>query len=454
VTAAAQRTVGRPRQPQIFDESQQRHVKKGRTMNTPIPRRSQQLLGLVCAAIAIAVAACSANGTGPSTNSTLPQGAHRPPASTPTPPPYSWTFQPVNYTNGGNNTRITGLNDDESPGPTIVGVNGATHGTNSSFTVPYPYATGFNTQNNFGANGTYIATVNNEAHYYEGGTEFSPPASSPLACTTCAVVYDTYGTGTGYGRSSDCNGQPCEWTFLQDPNQGTQSCAVTEGQSVGDAEILVGYYETGASNCQTQAFESYYVNGTGEKFVDFNVPGAAQNSTEALGTNPEGDVVGIGSFAGSIGGWFYQDGMYCTGLAFPSAVSTYPLAINWQDNVVGYYTGSDGVPHGFLLVNPGADQNKQTWEQVTDTDSSVPNNYTVVTGVNNHHQITGYFKNSSGQYQGFVGMCITQNCGNGVPSKSQISEARRRAIRDLIARRPEAASSGCSVASDKRRERK
>jgi hypothetical protein len=444
-------------------------------MNYPIPARSRRnLTALTLAAIAIAVAACSGSGT---TTSTNPPLARRAGASV----PYTWNFETVDNTSQGkNNSRITGINNVEW----IVGLNGTDHADYSSWTSVPATTSGYNYEsfklgNNYptaSADGTYISAITNEAEDYEAGTEFVTPSSGPLTCKICAIVYDAYGNasggGTGYGAPGGCGNasQTCTWTLLQDSNEGRDSCAVTEGEGIGDPEILVGYYETGSSSCGTQAFESYYSYATGETFVNFNVPGAGAHTTEATGTNGEGDVVGTAQLAGSslITGWYYIDAQYCTGLSFPkSNVNTYPLGLNWQDQIVGYYEGSDSVPHGFLLTDPTDAQNSQNWEEVTFTNSTggtPPNNNTVVTGINTHHTITGWYTDSSGDYHGFVGICnggskggsccSTTTCTttDGAPTEAQVHLRGIQAIRDLLARRPENAQATCTPSARMRRE--
>jgi hypothetical protein len=441
----------------------QTSYKKDGYMINPIPAWSRRnLAAIIVAAAAVAGAACS--GTGTNTPTGLPSIRNGDSSSV----PYTWTFIPVNYTSGGNNSRVTGINNVSW----IVGLNGTTHADYSSWTSEPP-STDYDYDSfklrdypTSSANGTYLSAVNNEAMTYAAGTEFAPLTTVPLKCTTCAITYDGYGSGIGYGSPGGCGSAspptPCLWTLLQDTKEGTHSCAVTEGESVGDPEILVGYYETGASNCGTQAFEAYYSYATGETFVDFNVPGAQSNTTVATGTNNEGDTVGTAQFGGSaaspVSGWYYIDGEYCTDLQYPATkkVSTYPLAINWQDQIAGYYEGSDGIKHGFLLLNPKAPTTKQNWQEVTyHTGPSYypPNNNTVVAGINETHAIAGWYTDSGGKYHGFVGTCNggSKGCGDDSPTESQRLLAARRAVRDLLARRPETAQSGCSPSDGMRR---
>ena len=268
----------------------------------------QNLTMLVFAAIAVTVSACSSGGTIPSATQPLPN-LNADKRSTPS--PYSFTFQTVDYTEGGKDTRVTEIDE---RGNVIVGLNGTTQSTYSSWVAhsPDPSSTGyqeFRSRNYPGAASTYMAALSNA--FYQAGTVFSPPGS--LTCTACGVVYYGKGKGTGYG-SGGCGGAPCQWTFIQDPNEGTGSCAVTEVLGLSGLNIVVGYYQIGASSCGSQAFEAYF-NANGEYYADFDVPRADPNTTEATGVNELEDVVGTAQFGGVTKGWLYVDSVYCGGLA-------------------------------------------------------------------------------------------------------------------------------------------
>jgi hypothetical protein len=347
------------------------------------------------------VSACSGNGTIASSNQALPMVKRGQPS---TPPPYTFTFQPVDHTQGGSDTRLTAI--DERPSE-VVGLNGTNSSNYNSWTAhtPFPSSTAyreFRTKNYPGATSTYMSAMTSD--FYQAGTVFSPPPNSNLSCTTCGVVHYNQGSGTGY--NSGCGITGCLWTFIQDPSEGTGSCAVTEVLGLANTGLVVGYYKQGKSSCGTQAFEATY-GITGSVFVDFDVPGADPNTTQATGVNEKGQTVGTAEFNGAPEGWYYDDALYATKLAVPDSTGTYPMGVNWQGEVVGYYTDEQQNTHGFLLVNPEAPPSGQIWETV---DEPRADSYTVVSHINTHHYITGWYKDANGHLHGFVGTCVSSNC--------------------------------------------
>jgi len=427
-------------------------------MMHPIPAWSRRnLAAMVFAALVVTVGACSGSGTTTSSIQALPKGPGHG-TSTPTPSP-TWTFLTVDNTAGGNNSRVTGL-DDASPAPHLVGLNGTTHTDYSSWTAPSPYNS-FNPGDNYpspNSNGTYISSIADSNTNFEAGTVFSPPPNSKLNCTTCGITYYADGSGTSYGGTPPPSGcgntnNPCKWTFIQDPNEGTGSCAVTEALGLGDSKIAVGYYET--ASCGLQAFEAYYFPSTGEKFVDFSVPGAASNSTEATGINGLGDVTGFATFGSTTAGWFYSDGLYCTGLMVPNSAYTYPTSINWSDDIAGYYQDkSDSHVHGFLLYKVTSPSNL-VWVNPID-DPNANHIYTVVSGVNTHRALTGWYKDtgSATHLHGFVATCLS-DCGTS-PSERERRLGIKHSISAFIAtrRRPSTAPQPTCTQSPSMKRRK
>lgn len=360
------------------------------------------LVAVVFAAIAVTVVACSGSGTIPSSSpATLSNRQHAHGGSK---TQYTFSFQTVDHTQGGSDSRITGIDQRSAE---IVGLNGTSTDNYSSWTAqtPYPSSTGyraFRSKNYPYAGSTYMAAIYNG--FYQSGTVFSPPPSQYLDCTACGVVFYSKGQGTGY-NNPNCGSVPCQWTFIQDPNEGSGNCAATEVLGMAYYNLLVGFYKTGASSCGTQAFEEYY-DGSGEYFGDFSVPHADSDSTRATGMNEEGNVVGTAKFNGNDEGWYYQEATYCTGLMAPQAKATYPLAVNWENEVVGYYLDAKQQTHGFLLLNPAAPPANQVWQTIDEPDAS---NYTVVSDINTHRYLTGWYQDAYGHNHGFVATCTNCN---------------------------------------------
>jgi hypothetical protein len=387
-------------------------VKPALLSATPIRRipasSRQNFAALAFAAIAVTIAACSGNGTTPSSSSSLLPTVKS--NHTATPPPYTYTFQPVDNTLGGQDSRVTAINEKAS---TVLGLNGTTPNTYDSWSAhtPLPSSTSFRefrTKDYPGAGGTYMAAMTSD--FYQAGTVFAPPPSGGLACTACGVIHFNKGSGINYG--SGCGSSACEWTFFADPNEGAGNCAATNVLGMSGRNVVVGYYLQGSNSCGTQAFEGYFDTSGAEYFADFDVPGADPNTTQATGVNEEGNAVGTASFKGRPQGWFYIDATYCTGLQAPDSSATYPLSINWEDQVAGYYFDNNQHAHGFLLLNPSAMRSKQVWETV---DDPAANGYTVVSDINTHHYITGWYQDKYSTLHGFVGTCTSSICTGAGP---------------------------------------
>lgn len=381
------------------------------------PSRSwnrQNLAALAFAAVAVTVGACSGGGPTSWSSRALPNLK----GTKATPPTYTFTFEPVDYTQGGINSRVTAIDERAN---VIVGLNGNSKGTYNSWVAdsPGPSQTGyreFRTRDFPGAASTYMSALSNA--FYQAGTVFSPPPSKSLACTACGIVYYGKGSGTDYGGG--CSGtRQCRWTFIEDPNEGTYSCALTEVLGIAGSNFVVGYYATGASNCGWQGFEAYY-DANGQYYADFDVPGADPDTTEATGVNELGDVVGSAEFGGVTKGWLYIDAAYCGGLMAPGSEATYPLGVNWQDEVVGYYQDSSEQTHGFLLLNPTVEASEQVWQTI---DDPLASGETVVKAINTHHYITGWYKDAYGNIGGFVGTCT--DCKHGDAGRRDAGPVRR-----------------------------
>ncbi len=371
-------------------------TKKRHSVTNPNHQWGRTLTAVGFAAVAVIVGACSGTGSAiPSANQTFTNGYD---AGTP-PPKYAFSFQTVDAPQGQNDTRITGI--DERP-DMVAGVTGTAPQNFDGLVAhtPYPSSTGyreFRARNYPGAVGTYMAAM--FSAFYQAGTVFSPPPNRNLQCTTCGVLYYGKGSGSGYGRGRGCSGGGCQWTFFQDPNEGTGACAVTEVLGIAATDIVVGYYKPKMRGCGTQAFEAY-VGPDGESFADFHVPNADPYTTKATGENEKGNVVGTALFGGVTKGWYYVDASYCTRLMAPRSTATYPLGINWEDQIVGYYVDGQQHTHGFLLQNPASA--KRVWQTI---DEPQAHNFTVVSDINTHHYITGWYKDESGRTHGFVGTC-------------------------------------------------
>jgi hypothetical protein len=177
------------------------------------------------------------------------------------------------------------------------------------------------------------------------------------------------------------------WTKYQD-NHLLHSPQDTRLLGLSDDELAVGYYQL---NGIDHSFELNLATG---KFIVISPPNAA--SSAATGINGKGDIVGWLTLAsGATEGWLLKGGFF-TVFAYPAAAQTQPTALDWTDDVVGSFQDASGDTHGFVLDAPLTIQN---WTQVDDPSAAGP---TIVTGVNNHHLLAGYYQDSSGNMNGFL----------------------------------------------------
>ena len=117
----------------------------------------------------------------------------------------------------------------------------------------------------------------------------------------------------------------------------------TATYSVNDAGQIVGYAID--SNGIYHGFLK-----TGSSFTALDVPGAAQfGGTSANGINNEGVVTGYyySDSSGDFSGFLWQNGTFKT-LDFPGALSTGITSINDQGDLTGYYVDSNGNFNGFV----------------------------------------------------------------------------------------------------------
>ncbi|MBV8314476.1 MAG: hypothetical protein JOZ53_06020 [Planctomycetaceae bacterium] len=122
-------------------------------------------------------------------------------------------------------------------------------------------------------------------------------------------------------------------------------------------------------------------------FTTFDVPGGT-GTTEALGINNTGQIVGsYGSASGGHG--FLKEGSTYTTLDVPGVFATTARGINGTGQIVGEYENGSGL-HGFLK------------EGSTYTTFDVPGEPdTVAFGINGAGQIVGLYRNASGSH-GFL----------------------------------------------------
>jgi len=169
---------------------------------------------------------------------------------------------------------------------------------------------------------------------------------------------------------------------------------LTVANGINDAGEIVGGY---ADNSGSHSF--LYSGG---KYTTLDDPLATPGSTNANGINDKGQIVG--GYGDSYGehGFFYSGGKYtplndplsifdpnCGGINCPGF--TFAYDINDKGQIVGQYTDSNRLRHGFLYSGGN----------YTTIDDPLATNGTFARGINNKGQIVGQYIDSSGEH-GFL----------------------------------------------------
>src|SRR5215468_5348540 len=123
-------------------------------------------------------------------------------------------------------------------------------------------------------------------------------------------------------------------------------------------------------------------------FININPPSAT--TTEALGINASGQIVGYSTPSGNVHGFLDSGGTYTT-LDVPMALSTEADGINALGHIVGVYADSGLKFHGYIYRNG-------TYTTLDDPLGTVE---TVPQGVNNADQVVGFYLASTGPFHGF-----------------------------------------------------
>ena len=189
------------------------------------------------------------------------------------------------------------------------------------------------------------------------------------------------------------------WTLLKDRKGAKGAATLTEILGVNGASYAVGTYATTTGNNA-----AILIDIPAEEFTNLKTAGAT--NAAATGINSSNDIAGWETLTSGTVGFFERIGTYYT-LSYPNAAVTKALALNAQDQLVGYYqkTGG-GTKHGFLLTNPTKPAGQQVWQSIDEP--SAPSG-TVVTGVNDNDDICGYYVDSAGVQHGFVAVPATRS---------------------------------------------
>jgi hypothetical protein len=140
--------------------------------------------------------------------------------------------------------------------------------------------------------------------------------------------------------------------------------------------------------CETPPYESFIVSRRGEitSFNPFSAP-----SSFASGLNPSGTVVGTYTDSGGVThGYELRDGTF-TSNDFPGSILTFNGGINPQGDIVGFYTDTSNVTHSFLRSHG------------TYTGFDPPGaTYSNAGGINSSGIIAGFYVDSANVAHGYI----------------------------------------------------
>lgn len=178
------------------------------------------------------------------------------------------------------------------------------------------------------------------------------------------------------------------WSLLRDRREGKGANSISEILDVNGSNA-VGFYRN--RHGMEVPFE---LNSVSEKFTDLKLPGAVGG--EATGISSVGDVVGFAQMTADdpYRGFLFESGAY-TELSFPAATNTYFWDVSFQRTIVGSYTDTSGNVHGFILSDPTAQPQWQSFDVGGAT-------ATTAYGVNNHGEIVGSYRDAGGNTHGFL----------------------------------------------------
>ena len=183
------------------------------------------------------------------------------------------------------------------------------------------------------------------------------------------------------------------WTVLPDvpgyPNN--------EGYGINDGGVAVG----NAYSADYSASVAWIWHPHSSAYSFFTVPGSAQYSTNPLGINGKGQIVGAFCTAspcyndsGVYFGFLKQGSDYTT-IDAPGASGARACGIDNSGTIVGEWWDAAGASQGFVLTSSGL---------FTSVDYPGPE-LTTVLGINDRGDISGnYVKNPSGALKAFIGI--------------------------------------------------
>jgi hypothetical protein len=217
---------------------------------------------------------------------------------------------------------------------------------------------------------------------YPGATSTVVTSVDP-AGRTLAGYFVKGGTITGFIRERGL------WTEYRDGDAPKGEGSVNKLLGVNDNGIAVGYYQD--TDGKNHGFEL-----ANRRFVNIAPPNGV--SVVATAVTLAGNVAGDETLkTGEVVGWLLRSGNYSI-VNYPGSTKTQinGMSDGISDNLlVGSYVNSSGT-HGFIVRGAGG---TPEWQTIDEPDAK---GFTVVTGMNNHHVICGWYVDASHHTHGFV----------------------------------------------------
>lgn len=324
-------------------------------------RRFKTVASIAIGLTSFIVAACSSeNGLTSGSNVVPNRAAHF--DTSPTPTPYKYEYNTVDD-EGGSTTfnRVLGMNDLSQ----VVGYYSG-YSVTRGFTSTPPY--------------TKFKVIS-----------YPNSQSSVATSITNNRIIGGYFLDTGHGESTlGFLRDRGLWSIIKDIHTPKELNSVNEVLGVNSNVIAVGYYVDAYGIDQAFAEASRH-------FTALRPPGSL--STRATGINSRGDMVGSAVLSnGQTVGWVYRSGVY-TEFSAPNSNDTEPTSANIQGQIAGSYVDGSGATHGFVVRSPG-NPTEAFWQTIDEPNAV---GTTVVTTINNHHAISGWYVDAYGNNNGFVG---------------------------------------------------
>jgi hypothetical protein len=278
----------------------------------------------------------------------------------PTPTPYGFVYMTVDDPKSPVFTRVMGIDD-------LAQIAGYTKIGRSDHAVGFTSLTPYSSFHNIaypGASSTVVTSIN--------------PGGRILA----GYIIKN-GNTMGFIREHSL------WNEYRDGDTPKGHREVNRLLGVNDNGIAVGYYKDDAG--MDHGYEL-----ANNKFIHVNPPGAV--SAEATAVSLAGALAGNETLkSGITAGWLERSNNYQT-IMYAGATST---EINGMSDglssnlIVGDYVNSTGT-HGYVLRMGGGNPD---WQTIDEPNAA---GKTVVTGMNNHHDICGWYVDSRHHVHGFV----------------------------------------------------